>query len=375
MSVLRADASGDARRLGRRWPVRALLCAAIASSAFAARPAPGDPATAPEIVEAAGAEGRVVVHGTTDRASAARLLADFAALHPEIEVEYQELPSAELYDRVARGRGPPADVVWSSAMDLQMKLANDGYAQRYASPEALRIPTWAVWKDEAFGTTFEPVGFAYDKRALAPADVPATHAALVELLRAHPERWRGRVAAYDPQRSGIGFLLATQDARTAPGFQQAVRAYGTADVKLYETSGEILSRIAAGEQVLGVNVIASYALGDPSRAGVIGMVYPRDYTLVLSRIALITRAAPHPNAARVFLDHLLSHRGQQALASASVFAIRPGIQGDATASALGHLLGRSLRPIPVGTGLLVYLDEAKRADFLRRWREAFSPAR
>jgi iron(III) transport system substrate-binding protein len=259
-------------------------------------------------------------------------------------------------------------------MDLQMKLANDGYAQRYASPEARRIPTWAVWKDEAFGTTYEPIGFAYHKRALAPDEVPDSHAALVKLLRAHPERWRGRVATYDPQRSGIGFLLATQDARTDAAFADAVRAYGGAGVKLYVTTAEILARVAAGEHALGVNVLASYALGDARLGAVIGMVYPRDYTLVLSRIALITRAAPHPNAAKVFLDHLLSQRGQQALARASLFAIRPDVQGDATASALGRVLGASLRPIPVGAGLLVYLDAAKRAEFLRRWRAAFEPA-
>jgi iron(III) transport system substrate-binding protein len=345
---------------------------AAALTASAALAAPGDPATAPEIVEAARAEGRVLVHGTTDRASAAPLLADFAALHPDIEVEYEDLPSAELYERVAAGRGPAADVVWSSAMDLQLKLANDGYALRYASPEARRIPTWAVWKEEAFGTTYEPIGFVYDRRALAPGDVPSSHAALLKLLRALPERYRGRIASYDPQRSGIGFLLATQDARTNPSFAETVRAYGAAGVKLYGTTAEIVRRVAAGEHVLGVNVITSYALAEARADSPVAVVYPKDYTLIMSRIAIIARSAPHPNAARVFLDHLLSQRGQQALARASLFAIRPEVKGDATAASLGRLLGPSLRPIPVGTGLLVYLDAAKRADFLRRWREAFA---
>ncbi len=258
-------------------------------------------------------------------------------------------------------------------MDLQLKLVNDGFAQRYDSPEARRVPTWAVWKQEAFGTTYEPIAFVYDKRALAAADVPDSHAALVKLLRSAPERYRGRVATYDPQRSGIGFLLATQDARTDPAYAEAVRAYGAAGVKLYRTTGEIVRRVTAGEHVLGVNVIASYARADARLADVVGVIYPRDYTLVMSRIAFIARAARRPNAARVFLDYLLSQRGQEVLARASLFAIRPGVEGEATASALARLLGRSQRPIPVGSGLLVYLDAAKHAEFLRRWREAFSP--
>ncbi len=345
-----------------------LLAAALATSVALA--APGDPATAPEIVEAARAEGHVIVRGTTDLAAVKPLLVDFAALHPDIEVEYEDLQSSDLYERVAGGRGPPADVVWSSAMDLQIKLANDGFALRYASPEARRIPTWAVWKEEAFGTTYEPIVFVYDRRALAPADVPSSHAELLKLLRALPERYRGRIASYDPQRSGIGFLLATQDARTNSAFAETVHAWGAAGVRLYGTTAEIIRRIASGEHVLGVNVIASYALGEARASNVIGVVYPKDYTLVMSRIAIIARSAPHPSAAKVFLDHMLSVRGQQALARASLFAIRPEVQGEATAASLGHLLGPSLRPIPVGPGLLVYLDASKRADFLRRWREA-----
>jgi iron(III) transport system substrate-binding protein len=348
---------------------------ALAAAALAARlalAAPGDPTTSEEVVEAARAEGRVVIHATTDPDAAAPLLADFAALHPDIRVEYVEMGSSELYERSLRADASvgSADLLWSSAMDLQMKLANDGYALRYASPEARRIPTWAVWKDEAFGTTYEPIGFVYNTRLLAAAEVPDSHAALVKALREQPERFRGKLAAYDPARSGIGFLLLTQAARTDPAFAEAAKAYGDAGVKLYATTAEMMRRVGAGEALIAVDAIGSYALaarrGDPS----VGFVTPRDYTLVMSRIALVPRAAMHPSAAKVFLDYLLSLRGQQVLARAELYAIRPEATGDATAAALARSLGASLRPIPVSPSLLVYLDRAKRAEFLRRWADA-----
>jgi iron(III) transport system substrate-binding protein len=56
-----------------------------------------------------------------------------------------------------------------------------------------------------------------------------------------------------------------------------------------------------------------------------------------------------------------------------VFAIRRDVEGEATAAALTRSLGRSLRPIPVSPSLLLYLDHAKRADFLRRWEAAVAP--
>jgi iron(III) transport system substrate-binding protein len=192
----------------------------------------------------------------------------------------------------------------------------------------------------------------------------------VRALREQPERWRGKVAIYDPAATGIGFLLLTQDARSDPRFPELARALGEARVQLCTTTAEMVRRLASGEALLAVDVIGSYALLERRRNPSLAFVTPRDYTLIMSRIALIPRAAPHPAAAKVFVDYLLSARGQQMLAKAELFAIRPEATGAATASALARQLGKSLRPIPVGASLLVYLDRAKRADFLRRWQES-----
>jgi len=109
---------------------------------------------------------------------------------------------------------------------------------------------------------------------------------------------------------------------------------------------------------------------DPS----LGVVLPRDYTLVMSRVTLIARQAKHPNAARLWIDYLLSRRGQTVMANRSgLFSIRSDVEGEFTAAALAKTLGPSLRPITVGPGLLVYLDQVKRRDFLERWRAATTP--
>ena len=61
----------------------------------------------------------------------APLVKDFNTLYPGITVEYNDMNSTELYNRfiseTAAG-GDTADALWSSAMDLQMKLAAGGYA-------------------------------------------------------------------------------------------------------------------------------------------------------------------------------------------------------------------------------------------------------
>ncbi len=111
-------------------------------------------------------EGMVTVYASTDLKVAQPLIAAFEARYPGIRVHYQDLNTIELNQRflaetAALGGKRPApdaafaDVLWSTAMDLQIKLVNDGHAQRYASPERAGLPGWAVWRDEAWGTTFE----------------------------------------------------------------------------------------------------------------------------------------------------------------------------------------------------------------------------
>ena len=141
-------------------------------------------------------------------------------------------------------------------------------------------------------------------------------------------------------------------------------------MKLYTSTGAMLERIASGEHLIGFNMIGSYAALRQRKDPSLGIVYPRDYMLVMSRVALVPKSCRHPNAAKLFLDHLLSQRGQQALAGAALFAIRGDVAGDQTAAALNQSAGASLKPIPVGPPLLEYLDQTKRLDFLKRWQQA-----
>jgi iron(III) transport system substrate-binding protein len=349
----------------------ALLLGLAARSATAHEPPIG---TSMAVVSAAIKEGKVVVYAATDVDVIAPLLADFASVYPRISVEYHDLNTRELNDRyldeVASGT-PAADVLWSPAMDLQMKLANDGYAQIYESPEAAGIAPWAVWRNEAFGTTLEPFVFIHDRRVLPSGAVPQSHAELARWLDENRDDVRGRVGTYNPERSAIGYLLLTQDSRIDPAFGENLRSYARAGLALHATVSKMIEQVLSGAELLAFNVNGSYALRAARHHPELAVVYPKDYVLAASRIALITKTAPHPAAARVFLDYILSHRGQEALASrCGLFSIRTDVPGDNTAAVLAKQLGARLKPIHVGPSLLVFLDGSKRADFIRRWRDA-----
>ena len=74
---------------------------------------------------------------------------------------------------------------------------------------------------------------------------------------------------------------------------------------------------------------------------------PKDYTLVTSRVAFISAKAKNPNAAQLFLDYLLSKRGQTIIANqAELYSLRDDVTGEATAKGRGAI-GDKARPIAI----------------------------
>lgn len=359
----------------RRRAAAAALCAAGGAMPLRLGPAGLLAAASGALAQGSGSRPeRVRVLSTTDRSAAQGLIDDFERRHPQLGVDYVELGSVQLEAKARDEAGPAgADVLWSSAMDLQIRLVNDGFAARHASRHAPSLPRWAVWKHEAYGTTHEPVGMLV-RRELA-ATLPRTHAALAALLLAQRERFAGRTATYDIARAGLGYLLAAQDLMANPRHWELLGALAQTRASLHADTQSMLERVRAGDALIAYNVLGPYAEAFARRHPEVAVLYFDDYTLVASRVAFVARHAPHPHAARLWLDHLLSPEGQQALAGGgALIPLRSaaGREGSVLQpAASGPASGPTLRPITLGPGLLAFLDQSKRESLLRRWRSTF----
>jgi iron(III) transport system substrate-binding protein len=318
----------------------------------------------------------LTIYSTTDLEAFAPVLRDFHAIHPEIEVTYEELDGAPLYDRFleeANAGRPHADLLLSSSMDLQVKLVNDGYAAPHVSDNTRALPVWARWRNEAFGFTFEPVVMVFNRDAMQGRSLPTSRSELQQLLTREPAIWRGRVGTYDVMRNGVGYLLASQDARQSSEFNTLIDAFGLVQAEIDERTATLLDHLESGRLAIGYNLLATYAQSRVERGAPLSIVYPEDYTLAVARTAVISGRAPHAEAAHLFLDYLLSLRGQQVLASRSrLFAARQEIQGPLGRMGITGSQVRSLRPITLGPGLLVYLDDQKMAGLRSRWRQGIN---
>lgn len=312
----------------------------------------------------------LVIYSSLDSPLARPLIEAFQITAPDVSVRYEDLLTGEIAARVMEeteaGR-PTADLIFSSAMDVTVKLANDGYAREAGISAAATWPDWANWRDTVFALTFEPAVIVYHKPSF-PDGPPDTRAELITWLASAPP---GKIGTYDIARSAVGYLFLMRDREHFADLWPLVRAMGRAGVQTFPTSQDVIDGVNSGTLWLGYNVLGSYAADQAQSLPDVGLVLPQDYVVVVSRVALLPRAAASPDLGEAFLQFLMSREGQTVLAERlRLPAVSLEVRGKDSAAAMQEALGARLRPVAVSPGLLAYLDAASRAQVLAEWNAA-----
>lgn len=394
--------AGPSRRALLRKALLAAGAPPWASGAFAAmaqalqgtRTLEDEGATVTVFPAPAGERERLVIDSATDTVLFAPAVRDFQRRHPHASVHYADRQSLDIHARaLAHARLGPAesgrrpgnpDLLISSSLDLQTQLANDGHVLPHHSEQTRDLPEGAHWRHEVFSLGAEPVVMAYQPRLLPAARAPQTRSQLLALLRERGSPLHRRIGMYDAALSGLGYLLATQDARLDSTAGVLLAAMGAAGVVLGGPIVPLLEQLDQGRLALVYNVPASYAQARIAAGSGLRVIYPQDYTLLTTRAAVIPATGGQAALARQFLDGLLSPPGQALLSRETGLlpireAVGAGRDGRALAAGTDSPASPSgvrtaaWRPLVPGLGLLVYLDPLKRQRFLQAWRAAVQP--
>ena len=352
-----------------RW-VRGLFCLVAACLAIV----PRGTVHAQELVEYFGSEAarhELMLRSTTDIAVFGPVVEAFVKIRPDIRFRYEQWGSNELY-QLTRGEchkgEPDADVVISSGVHQMVQLVNEACAASYNSRLTELLPDALRWRDELWGITREPAVMVYNRELVPEEDVPQTRFDLLDLLRPFYTPYAGRVATYDIEQSGLGYLFAFADAQEASTFGALQESFGRTRAVSTCCSADIIRSVAEGRYLIAYNVLGSYAQGYQQRDDRIGIVLPSDYTLVLSRALMIPKRAKSKEQATEFLDFLLSSQGRVALREALL--ISPLLETSESNEGAA-LSSTALRPIGLSPSLMVALDALTRQTFMRRWRSTF----
>lgn len=306
-----------------------------------------------------GSSDRVVrVISTADLEVFEPFLLRFQTTRPDIGIDYIVTSSTELHRAITQNLA--FDLAISSAMDLQFKLANDGLAQSYQSSVTEELPVWASWRDLIFAFTSEPAVVVIYRADFEGGPPPATRQDLIALLRENTDQFQGRVGTYDVRDSGLGYLFATQEARSTDAYWRMTEVMGRLDPQLYCCSAQMIDDVASGRLAMAYNVLGSYAAQRIEEDDRLAILELEDFANVMLRTALIPAAAQNTQDAGALLDALL----------------REGMREDADAWVLPPLSDTrdpepaAFGPIRLGPGLMVNLDQLNRRTFLDAWESA-----
>lgn len=286
----------------------------------------------------------LVIYSAAERRYCGPLLEAFAARHPDIAVDFVDGISTALHQRFLDRRAagtPEVDVLWSSAMDLQVGIA---------AAEGLTIHT----------TTLEPLVTLVRQDALVPDQPIGSLEEIARAIERDPGKFNGRVAGYDIEANDLGFLALMAESRNPARFERFLQRFSGSAPQLYGSNPTLIDSLVSGRAIVAPHVLAAYALRAVEANPSLAIAPTEAPCLAVSRLALIPGDAPHPKAAQAFVDFMIGVNGQEALGRAGIFPAR----GGKLPAALGAI---TLAPIEAENSLI---DPVRREALLSRWRTA-----
>ena len=273
---------------------------------------------AQSIIDGAKKEGRVVFYASMETQSAQRLVAQFEKKYPFIKVDATRIGSERMATRLvaeAQGRKVQADVVNQSGFDFYGVLQK-GIFDSYQSSERAGLPP--EYKDEhglwtINSATLNVIG--YNTKLVPPAFIPKSFWDLAD------PKWKGQLLMDENESKWMaGMMTYYGEAKV----MELRRRLATQEIQFRVGHTLIQTLAAAGERPI---VAVAFANG-VERLKKDGA--PIDWVAADPIIGLtfglgLVKDAPHPNAARLFIDFLLSREGQEILAAVGYYAPRTDV--------------------------------------------------
>ena len=308
----------------------ALAAAAVPVSARLSRAAEPRKVTTVQGIETAAdvakaeAEGAMLFYTHDSDPAGAAIVEAFQKDFPKIKASYLRAQNGALYAKLLAERGAgrfDVDVVQfsevSTALDFRKK---DGYEQ-YDFPQRSAYPAEAFGTGEGyyFYSGIDFVGIVYNSDKVSEADAPKTWKDLIK------PRWRNAVSCKQ-STSGMQFVQ----------WYELKRLYGDDYWKdfaklrphAFNSRAQLFERLAKGdEQATILGEWAGYQLVKDRGAPVV-FVAPEDGLPATPLVTGIVKNPAHPEAARLFLDWLMSSKGQTVYQT-NKFFYYPSLRKDA----------------------------------------------
>jgi ABC-type Fe3+ transport system substrate-binding protein len=276
------------------------------------------------LLKGARKEGRMVIYSSLIVNQMLRPLTEgFKKKYPFLEVKYWRGSSGKTFRKVTaemRAGKLVADVIEGSGITGSIIKANIGLPMW--SPELAPYDKKYNAKDGTWFTTrFRYIGGAYNTKMVSAADAPKT---MEDLLN---PKWKGKIA-WRAGTSSSGEMITITSLLLAWGDKKAEdylkKLAKNEPVPLHVSNRGVVDRIMEGEYAIAIGASAHHPVISARKGASVAPMLLNPVPSLNGTISVL-KGVPHPNAAMLMVDFILSKEGQELFKKAGYFPAHPGV--------------------------------------------------
>lgn len=269
----------------------------------------------------AAAGKKLIIYTSMKESLISGIVEGFKKKNPGIEVDYQSAGAGKLMAKIAAERQSGrilADIIWTSEVPDFYNMKKEGILEQYQSPVLKEILNPFEDYDGYFtAARLGTLGIAIntDKIKTPPAQWS-------DLL--NPE-YKGAFGIADPALSGTSYMsVALLEKQFGWGFFE--KLHGN-QARIGKGSGQVVDDTASGE--LAASLAVDYITNDKIEKGAhIALYYPPELLLAPSPVAIF-KGSSNLDAAKKFVDYLLSQEAQTLIAGEGTLPVRSDVKSPA----------------------------------------------
>jgi iron(III) transport system substrate-binding protein len=278
----------------------------------------GQPDHTARLIENAKKEKKLLWYTALTLSDAGMLTQHFEQKYPFIKTETLRLGTDQLLTKIqteARAGAFRADVIEIPGI-LGHVLKQDGLLEKYVSPESKAYPASMKDPDGTWTSFFINTHVTvYNTNLVKKQEVPKTFEDFI-----HP-RWKGKIALRDNDFDNFGMMLKVMGREKGLNFMRRLAAQG---VDLRSSFTAAIQGIAGGDIPIGMNLYATHTEQFKKKEAPVEWA-PMEFVLASVEPLGVGARAPNPNAARLFVDFLLSKEAQTMMRDRSRIPSRPDV--------------------------------------------------
>jgi iron(III) transport system substrate-binding protein len=262
-------------------------------------------AVLPAAASAQDVSGRLVLYTSQPNTDAQQTIDAFKAKHPKVEISFVRDGTprvmAKLRAEIAAGQ-PQADLLLIADSVTMEGLKKEGRLLAHPAADVSAYPAGTHDPQKHwFSTKLITTGIVYNSKA------PVKPTSWADLLK--PEL-KGQIVMPSPLASGAALIHAATLTANLEGGWKYYEGLKANNALAGGGNGDVLKSVSGGEKLVGV-IVDFMPIREKAKGAPVEFVFPKEGVSAVTEPVAILSTTKNPEAAKAFVDFILSREGQE----------------------------------------------------------------